>query len=242
MRSLLSLCTLAIVAVSLGCTAVGQTDTIGEEDDEKTEGLSEGTVAVLAGTSGRVNTLAHYSDGDPHPGNNAVDIGANGGSAVWHQLDYLSGRVAGGEVEVREVHESGYCSQWYPGDEFYNGSKIIVTTWVYGTDGALLGTHVAAYQHVDPYYEHMNATWTWNNALADSPRHPDGAALTFGDGNAGGLFVGWVHGVEKPITNGKGGYLCTDGSHLHQEGSGWRASQRWVGEYVTERYSDLHYF
>lgn len=242
MRSLLNTGILAIVALSLGCTAVGSTDAVGEEDDEKTGGLSEGVLAVLAGTSGRVTTLAYYSDGGAHPGNNSVDIGAPGGSLVWHQLDYLSPRVAGGEVEVREVHEKGYCSQWYPGDEHYNGSKIVVTTWVYDVDGALLGTHVAAFQHVDPYSPNMDATWTWNNAHAERPRYPDGAHLTYGNGADGGLFLGAVHGVEKPIYNGYGGYLCTDGSHLHQEGSGWRASQRYVGEWITERYSDLHYF
>jgi hypothetical protein len=242
MRSHFAAGMFAIAAISFGCTAVGPTDTMTEEDDEKAAALAEGTLAVLAGTSGRVTTLAYYSGGGAHPGNNSVDIGAPGGNGVWHQLDYLTPRIAGGEVEVREVHEPGYCSQWYPGSEYYNGSKIIVTMWIYDTSGALLGTHVAAYQHVDPYYENMNATWVWNNALAESPRYPDGAHLTYGNGTDGGLFLGWVHGVAAPIYNGPGGYLCTDGSHLHQEGSGWRASQRYVGESLTERYSDLHYF
>jgi hypothetical protein len=243
MGSLRGLGIFVIMTGVFGCAAVGAPDTDSEQGGtEKAEALAEGVIAVLAGTSGTITTLAHYSDGTPHPGNNAVDIGAPGGSLVWHQLDYLSARVAGGEVDVREVHESGYCSQWSPGDAYYNGSKIVVTTWVYDVDGAYLGKHVAAYQHVDPYYENMNATWTWNNAWAERPRYPEGAALTYGNGGDGGLFLGAVHSVEKPVYNGPNGYLCTDGSHLHQEGGGERARQRYVGEAITDRYHDLHYF
>jgi hypothetical protein len=242
MRALHAIGILAVASGLFGCAATGPGDSDPEEGGDKNSALSEGTLAVLAGASGTITTLAYYSDGTPHPGNNAVDIGAPGGSLVWHQMDYLSPRVAGGEVEVREVHEGGLCSQWYPGDAYYNGSKILVTTWVYDTENNLLGTHVAAYQHVDAYDKNMNETWTWNNAGAERPRYPDGAALTYGNGADGGLFLGAVHSVDKPLYNGPNGHLCTDGSHLHQEGSGWRASQRYVGEPVTERYSDLHYF
>src|SRR5690349_12110740 len=136
MGALTKLGILAVIAAgAFGCAATGAAESESEGATEKESGVSGGTLAVLAGVNGTISTLAYYSDGTAHPGNNAVDIGAPGGSAVWHQLDYLTPRMAGGEVEVYESHESGYCSQWYPGDEYYNGSKIIVTTTIYDTDG-----------------------------------------------------------------------------------------------------------
>jgi hypothetical protein len=233
-----------IAALGLfGCVAAtpdaGQTD---EEQTAKPEALNAGQVASLAGTSGRVTTLAAYGDGTAHPGVNAVDIGAPGGSLVFHQLDYIPPSIAGGYVTVEEVHEPGRCSQWSPGDAHYNGSKIVVNTSFYDADGNLVGTHRAAFQHVDPHYDNINNTWNWNNATADRPLFPDGAVLTYNNGREGGLFLGWVHAVGAPIYNGPNGYLCTDGSHLHQEGEGVRAAQRYVGEQLTERYSDIHYF
>ncbi len=250
MKSLLGLGMLVTAAglfgcLAAGCMAAGQDDEGAAEEEKesaKASALADGQLAVLAGTSGTITTLATYSDGSSHPGNNAVDIGAPGGSLVWHQLDYIPARIAGGQVAVQEVNEAGYCSQWRPGDPYYNGSKILVTTYFYDSDGAPAGVHRAAYQHVDPYYANMNSTWTWNNATAERPLYPGGAALTYGNGREGGLFLGAVHAVTAPIYNGPNGYLCSDGSHLHQEGDGVRAAQRYRFEQVTDRYSDIHYF
>jgi hypothetical protein len=231
------------LVVVWGCGAATSEPSEDHEDESNTE-QAYGVMAILAGVSGRVNTLAYYSDGGRHPGNNSVDIGAPGGTSVWHQMDYLSPDIAGGEVTVTEAHEAGYCSQWYPGSEYYNGAKIYVRTDFYDRYGTWVRSHTAAFQHVDPYAPNMDATWTWNNAGSDAPRYPDGAHLTYGNGNAetGGLFLGTLTYVDGPIRNGAGGGLCTDGPHLHQEGEGSVASQRRVGETVSERYSDIHYF
>lgn len=233
---------LALVMVT-GCSAATPEQSEDREDDSNVE-QAQGAMAILAGVSGRINTLAYYSDGGRHPGNNSVDIGAPGGTLVWHQMDYLSPDIAGGEVTVREAHEAGYCSQWYPGSPYYNGAKIYVRTDFYDRYGTWVRSQTEAYQHVDPYGPNMDATWTWNNAGADAPRHPDGAHLTYGNGavEGGGLFLGALAHVSAPIYNGAGGGLCTDGPHLHQEGETSVASQRRVGEQVTERYSDIHYF
>ena len=200
------------------------------------------TLASLAGVAGTITTLAYYDGGGVHPGINAVDIGAPGGTAVVHQLDYLPPHVAGGWVWVEDAHESGRCSQWWPGSPYYNGAKIYVHVFAYDTWGNFVGSHRAAFQHVDPYWPNMNAWWTWNNAHAHSPMWPDGAHLTYGNTTDGGLYLGGVFPVWGAIYNGPGGGLCTTGSHLHQEGEGWRAPQRWVGEWVHASYSDLHYF
>jgi hypothetical protein len=200
------------------------------------------TLASTSGVTGTITTLATYGGGTAHPGTNAIDIGAPGGSAVVHQLDYLPPEIAGGWIWVEDVHEAGRCSQWWPGSPYYNGSKIYVHVYFHDAGGGFLGSHRAAFQHVDPNWEYVNTWWTWNNAGAWLPAWPGGAHVTYGNGPGGGLHLGAVHAVWSSIYNGPGGGLCTTGSHLHQESDGWRAGQRWVGEYVTSGYSDLHYF
>jgi hypothetical protein len=199
------------------------------------------TVASLAGVDGTITTLATYDGVTPHPGVNAIDIGAPTGTPVFHQLDYLGPQIAGGWIYVEDAHEAGRCSQWWPGSPYYNGSKIYVYVYAYDSDGNWVGYHRAAFQHVAPYWENMNSWWSWNNANAEAPMFPEGATLTYGNAADGGLYLGSVFGVWGAISNGPGGGLCTTGSHLHQEGDGWRAGQRWVGEHVWARWSDLHY-
>jgi len=223
--------TLVVAALS-GCVTESAPPSIAHEQ----------TFASLAGIDGVVTTLAVYDGGGAHPGVNAVDIGAPGGTAVFHQLDYLPPWIAGGWIWVGPVHEAGRCSQWWPGSPYYNGDKIYVHTYLYDTDGTFVGSHRAAYQHVDPYAAHMDTWWSWNNPGATALAFPDGAQLAYGNQVDGGLYLGGVHTVWSSITNGPGGGLCTTGSHLHQEADGWRAGQRWVGESLTARYSDLHYF
>lgn len=196
--------------------------------------------AVLAGADGTITTLASYPNGNAHPGTNAIDIGAPGGAAVWHQIDYLDAQVAGGWIYVQQVHEAGLCSQWTPGSSYYNGGKILVFTYFYDAQGGYLGWHRAAFQHVEP--DAVDVWWTWNNAAAAQPLWPS-PQLHLGNQTSGGLYVGKVFaGGNRSITNGAGGKLCHQGDHLHQEGDGNRASQRYRGEGVTARYHDLHYF
>jgi hypothetical protein len=214
----------------------------GEEHESKVSGaIAPPSLSVVAGAGGVITTLARYDNGAAHPGVNAIDVGAGGGTSVWHQLDYLPSEVAGGWVYVLEGHEPGYCSQFYPGSPYYNGAKIYVFTYFYAIDGTYLGWHREAYQHVDPHAPNMNAWWTWNNAGASVPAWPS-AHLTLGVGVSEGLFVGTITPIRGFIYNGPGGGLCTTGSHLHQEGDGARSGRRFVGESVAERYSDMHLF
>lgn len=201
----------------------------------------ESQLSIVAGASGTITTLAYYDGGGRHPGINAIDVGAPGGTPVGHQIDYLPPSIAGGWVYVQNLREQGFCSQWWPGSPYYNGAKIAVYTYFYATDGTYLGWHRAAYQHVSPYEPNMDSWWTWNNANADLPAWPS-PHLYFGNGYDGGLHLGEVFGVNRWIYNGPGGGLCTTGSHLHQEGDGQRASQRRAGEWVEARYNDLHVF
>jgi hypothetical protein len=221
--------------------AAGQSALPTDDAGKKRAGESP-LLAVLAGTDGGISTLATYPNGNAHPGTNAMDIGAPGGSAVWHQLDYLDSHIGGGWLYVTQVHESGYCSQWTPGSSYYNGGKILVYAYLYDTAGSYLGSHRAAFQHVEPHAANLDAWWTWNNAAADRPLWPS-ASVTLGNQKEGGLYLGTVFGGGgRAITNGAGGKLCHKGDHLHQEGHGTRASQRYSGEQVSARYHDMHYF
>jgi hypothetical protein len=198
-----------------------------------------GSFSVTAGVNGTVTTLAYYSGGNAHPGVNSVDIGAPGGTSVWHQLDYLPADIAGGWIRAYSSKDAGYCSQWYPGSPYYNGDKLIVVTYFYGTDGAYRGWHRSAYQHVVPGIS--NGWWRWNNATTTQVAwgSPD---LVYGSGASNGLYLGSVYGVNAPVYNGPGGGLCTDGSHLHQEGDGARGGGLFVGKALTNRYHDVHLF
>ena len=217
---------------------------VGEElpdDDDTTRAGGGGAFAVLAGVGGTITTLATYGGGGVHPGANAIDIGAGGGLAVFHQLDYLPSYIAGGWVYVQEAHEAGLCSAFYPGHPSYNGAKIYVWTYFYDTAGNFVGSNRAAYQHVDPHAPNMNSWWTWNNAGADVPAWGHGGHLQYGGTTENGLFIGTVFSVARAIYNTNGG-LCTTGSHLHQENDGARAAKRYGAERNTGRYSDLHFF
>lgn len=228
-----------VVSMLMGCTPAG-----GGLGPVKETGsmISGGQMASLGGTAGTITTLAFYPGGAPHPGVNAVDVGAGGGSAVWHQIDYVPANVSGGWVYVSELHESGYCSQWSPGSPYYNGAKISVDVYFYDDQGNYAGWHRAAFQHVVPHAPNMNAWFTWNNAAGSARAWPAGAAISYGNQVNDGLYLGQVFAVARPIYNGPSGGLCTDGSHLHQEGEGIRAGQLTIGRAVQPRYSDLHYF
>src|SRR5262245_59927988 len=127
-RWLMVLC----ILFAASCNAITGADDIDLRDGETTE-TADGAgkkrarasplLALLAGADGTITTLATYPNGNPHPGTNAIDIGAPGGAAVWHQLDYLDANVAGGWIYVEQVHEAGLCSQWTPGESYYNGGK-----------------------------------------------------------------------------------------------------------------------
>jgi hypothetical protein len=208
----------------------------------KAEVLKEGGVlSVLAGVDGTITTLAVYGDGSPHPGVNSIDVGAGGGTPVWYQVGALPDSVAGGWIHAYVVHEAGYCSQWTPGSPYYNGAKVYVETWFYGAGGEAIGWHRAAFQHVDPDGSTVDGWWKWNNAGAAAPLWGD-ARFVLGNGTAGGMPVGAVHGIAAPVYNGPGGGLCTDGSHLHQEGAGARDGSLWRGEGVAGRSTALHVF
>lgn len=235
MRGLLPFVALLFVA-SCGDVSSSDRERVGRSRSRLSTSLS-----VTSGVSGTVTTLAYYSAGNAHPGQNSVDIGASGGAAVHHQLDYLPSDVAGGWLRAYVVKESGFCSQWSPGSPYYNGAKLIVVTYVYGIDGAYLGWHRAAYQHVAPLASVEDAWVRWNNSSASVPawQSPD---VALGAQQSNGLALGTVFGVSGNITNGSGGGLCTTGSHLHQEGSGWRGSGLFVGKSMTDRYNDVHLF
>lgn len=221
--------------ILVGCTYVTSDDArLGTVSSKVT-----GSFAVVSGVSGTVTTLATYAGGGAHPGVNSVDIGASGGSAVWHQLDYLPSDVAGGWVRVYASIEAGFCSQWPSTSPYYNGNKLVAVTYFYGTDGAYRGWHRSAYQHVVPS---GGDRWVkWNNASATKSAWgaPD---AVLGNGTSGGVYMGTVFSVPAPIANGPGGGLCTDGSHLHQEGDGARNAGMFVGKGMTARYNDVHYF
>jgi hypothetical protein len=227
-----------VLLLLAGCGDVSSShsDAVGRSQARLSTSLS-----VTAGASGTVTTLAWYSAGNPHPGQNSVDIGAAGGTPVHHQVDYLSSDVAGGWLRTYVSKENGYCSQWSPGSPYYNGAKLIVVTYLYATDGTYLGWHRAAYQHVSPLAGVEDAWLRWNNSSATVAawQSPD---VALGAQQADGLALGNVFGVYGDITNGPGGGLCTTGSHLHQEGSGWRGSSLFVGKAMTERFNDVHLF
>lgn len=239
MRALLPVVALAFVA-SCGdvspSPSPAPTEAIGRTRSRLATSLS-----VTAGGSGTVTTLAYYSPGSAHPGENSVDIGAVGGTAVFHQLDYLPSDVAGGWIRTYVTKDAGYCSQWSPGSPYYNGAKLIVVTYVYATDGTYLGWHRSAYQHVSPNGAVNDAWFRWNNTSANVPAWQS-ADVDLGGQQANGLALGSVFGVSGSITNGPGGGLCTTGSHLHQEGSGWRGSGLFVGKGMTSRYHNVHLF
>jgi hypothetical protein len=201
--------------------------------------VSDVQLAATAGVSGTVWVLESYGDGTAHPGLNAVDYGAPGGSNVYHQIEGLPAEIGGGWIFVDFVQEAGYCSQFNPGDAKYNGAKLRVHTYFYGRDGAYLGYHSAAYQHVVPADGIKDVWLTWNNANAGSMwSSPD---ATLGNRDGGGVFMGTLFaggGVKITNNNGK---LCHWGDHLHQEGMGSRASIG-VGDKVTGRVSQGNVF
>lgn len=200
----------------------------------------DATLATLAGSTGVVTTLARYDDGTPHPGTNAIDVGAAGGSEVWHQIDYLPASVGGGYLYVTRAQEAGRCSQFDPGSPYYNGHKLVVLTYFLVEGGWRV--HRAAYQHTEPRAP-LNTWLHWNNAGAAEPLWPEWSAeVVLGNQAAGGLLLATVFPVSGEIRNGPGGALCTTGTHLHQEGDGYRAPRRSVGEHVSARYSDMHMF
>lgn len=207
----------------------------------RTQSRLSTSLSVTAGASGTVTTLAYYSAGNPHPGENAVDIAAGAGTPVYHQLDYLPSDVAGGWLRTYVTKDAGYCSQWSPGSPYYNGEKLVVVTYLYATDGTYLGWHRSAYQHVSPNASVTDAWFRWNNSGASVPawQSPD---VDLGAQQGNGLALGSVFGVYGDIYNGPGGGLCTTGSHLHQEGMGWRGSALFVGKGLTDRYNDVHLF
>lgn len=225
-----------LLVTSCGDVSSSSSEAIGRSHARLSTSLS-----VTSGVSGTVTTLAYYSAGNAHPGQNSVDIGAVGGSAVHHQLDYLPSDVAGGWLRTYVTKESGYCSQWSPGSPYYNGAKLVVVTYLYATDGTYLGWHRAAYQHIAPNASVTDAWLRWNNSSASVPawQTPD---VDLGAQQANGLALGSVFGVSGNIYNGPSGGLCTTGSHLHQEGSGWRGSGLFVGKAMADRYNDVHLF
>lgn len=215
-----------------------------EEPREEIASIAQpltGNLSVTSGVNGTVTTLASYGGGAAHPGVNAVDIGAAGGTAVWHQLDYLPADIAGGWVRTYVTKDAGYCSQWSPGSPYYNGAKMIVVTYFWGTDGSYRGWHRSAYQHVAPDGTAADYWWKWNNPNATKKAWGT-PNVDLGNGTASGIYLGTVFGVWGNIYNGPGGGLCTTGSHLHQEGDGARAGTLWVGKAMTARYNDVHRF
>lgn len=236
MRALLPFVALSFVASCRDVSTSPEREAIGRSQQRLANSLS-----VTSGVSGTVTTLAYYSAGNAHPGQNSVDIGAPGGAGVHHQLDYLPSDVAGGWLRTYVTKDAGYCSQWSPGSPYYNGAKLIVVTYLYATDGTYLGWHRSAYQHVSPNASVEDAWWRWNNSSASVAawQSPD---VSLGAQQSNGLELGTVFGVSGNITNGPGGGLCTTGSHLHQEGTGWRGSALFVGKGMTDRYNDVHLF
>jgi hypothetical protein len=138
------------------------------------------------------------------------------------------------------VKEAKLCSQYSPGDAYYNGAKLRVFTYFYGVDGAYLGHHNAVYQHVEPSEGVTNKWLKWNNPAAGTMwPAPD---VTLGTRADGGAYLGTLFsGDNKLITNGPDGKLCHSGDHLHQEGVGSRASLS-LKDSVGGREDHMHIF
>ena len=118
----------------------------------------DGTAALLAGSDGTVSALATYPGGATHPGQSPIDIDADGGRAVWHQLGSIPADIGGGWLYVKPLREPGTCSEWEPSAPNYNGDKAAVFTYFYGVEGDYLGWQGAIYQHLLLFTEHVG-TW-----------------------------------------------------------------------------------
>jgi predicted small metal-binding protein len=198
-----------------------------------------GTVALLAGTDGIVSALATYPGGSTHPGTNPVDIDADGGKPVWHQLGAIPADIGGGWLYVKQLHEAGTCSEWEGSAPHYNGDKAAVFTYFYGVEGEYLGWHGATYQHLLLFAGHVSTWWTWNSATASVPAWED-ALLSFGDTTLGGLYLGDVFAGGGAVLEGPTGELCHDHDHLHQEGDGIRDPELAAQQEVSVRDSATH--
>lgn len=232
----------ALVASGLTACGDGSVEGLAGVDTTKSESnfdVSGVQMGVTSGVSGTIWTLAAYDDGTPHPGENAIDIGAPGGTGVWHQVNGLPAEVGGGWIYVDWVKEAGYCSGFNPGDASYNGAKLRVYTYFYGTDGTYLGHNAAVYQHVVLADGVQNAWLSWNNPKAGAMWATPHATL--GNGGEGGVYLGtlFAGGGKKILnTNGK---LCHWGDHLHQENRGARAALS-LDQSVSGRADDAHVF
>ncbi|MEZ4445379.1 MAG: hypothetical protein R3B72_40270 [Polyangiaceae bacterium] len=251
---------LSLLVALAGCTAPGPIDP--DPSDDRTEPADPSdlpgdddptqpadpavdvqgiTMSVKAGASGKIWVLDTYGNGNNHPGAASIDIGASGGSSVWHQVGDLPDEVVGGWIFVDHVKESGLCSQYSPGDDYYNGAKLRVYTLFYDANATFLGSTSAVYQHVEPSSGISDAWRTWNRAGAGMVlwTAPD---ATLGAGG-GGLQVGTLFsGGGETINNGPTGKLCHSGDHLHQESAGWRNAGLALQDDVTAKESDLHFF
>ena len=203
------------IVISSALLACSSGDSTSGEVTNATKGydISDIPISVTAGVTGSIWVLETYQGGGKHPGLNAIDIGAAGGSSVWHQLEGLPKEVGGGWMFVDYLQEAGRCSQFNPGDERYNGAKLRVYTLFYGQSGEYLGHHSSVYQHVVPA-DGVNDAWIrWNNVNSGAMwPTPD---VVLGNQAQGGLYVGTLFdsgGKTILNTNGK---LCHSGNHLH---------------------------
>lgn len=198
-------------------------------------------MSLGAGVGGSVWVLATYGNGGTHPGANAIDLGAPAGTTVWHQIAGIPAHVAGGWLYVQHVQSPGYCSQYNPGDEYYNGAKLRVWTLFYDEAGDMIGYHWAAYQHVEPEAGVPGGWFRWNNANANQGLWAE-PEVALANGAEGGLSVGTLFAGEgRRITNGPNGGLCHQGDHLHQESVGWRDSSLSLYGPVAERTTSTHW-
>lgn len=201
--------------------------------------ISDIPISVTAGVTGSIWVLETYQGGGKHPGLNAIDIGAAGGSSVWHQLEGVPKEVGGGWIFVDFLQEAGLCSQFNPGDANYNGAKLRVYTLFYGQNGDYLGHHSSVYQHVEPAEGVKDAWFKWNNAASGVMwEAPD---VVLGNQAQGGLYVGNLFDSGGKTILNNNGKLCHSGNHLHQEGYDSRADLA-ISDKVSGRVDAAHVF
>ncbi len=208
---------------------------------------SHGRIAMLAGSTGTVTAgrcyppdpiWANPCPANPHGFTNPYpfDIGAPAWTPVYAQVDYLPNNIAGGFITASTVSTGCAAS-----DGPYSGYRVRVEISYYNTSGAYVNWNHESYLHLASTYGSIvnGGTFRWNNPSATVPLWPPALEdYRLNNTTAGGALVGYVH----PWMSG-GSTSCSDGAHLHMEADsdGAYNTSRYLGEPVTQRFSDIHF-